>query len=1181
MQRKMEELAAGICTRQTSILQFLPEKLEFEVVEGNVYSGEFTIISSAGVPVTGMVCSTSARIKCLDAQFAGIKITQKFEFRSAGLSDGERQEGKFQIISDQGEYELPFVVSVCKDYPQSSQGKVKGIVDFANLARASFDEAVKVFSQHKFAAVFAPGEEEQQLIYRGLCHKPCTRTQVEEFLIASRKKKRVLFEVEEAKHDFCGVTENRQECVVLRKEEWGHLAIAVSADGAWLKPRKSRMTDEDFVGSRGMVEYLIDAGQLHIGKNYGKLILKTPFQKEEISICVTREEVLGEHPIWEIQKKQAQLMTDYLRFGMHQLVTGAWAKQTIRNLEELLEFLPDNQWYVLAKAQVYFVNRQRQEAEWVLTAFPRNKVDKDAPLYAYYLYLTTLRDPEPAYVNKCTAKIRKIYNKRPDDSLLLWMLLILDEELNYSKGKKLETIARHIRRGNESVLLYLEAFRILEKEPYLLSSLSGFEKKTLHFTVKHKAMTKGIAERVVKLLPEIPLYEPVWYEILVSCYEASPGRESLQAICSYCIKGQHYGKEYWKWFQRGIIQELRIAGLYEAWVRSADEEQMAKMPRQIVLYFQSYSNFAGEAEALLYAAMIENKSQWKSVWPHYSKNIQDFALKQLSSGKIDRAFATVYGEALTPKLLTPERAKDMAKVLFACEVCCDNLNARSLVVCQHTLKKEQVAPIVHGKAYVTIYGSSYKFLLEDAQGRRFVPDEELAVKPLLASEKFLQAGMACAPEKLPYLLKYFDKKKIWQTFEEEDLAYLRVLVDAPEISEAYRRELRLQMIAYFYDNYTGDALDEFLLSLSLEGIGSRDREKIMRLLVARRHYRRAYELLQAYGTECISPSKLVYVIGHRMDEMEQEGQEEADEFLLALCREVFLRGKYNERILVYLCKYFAGSLSEMLKLWESARSFVVDAYMLEERCLLRFLNTGDFSVRLEEVFEGYVHNLGKDDVILAYLSQMAHLYVVRDAVVSEFVFHKIGELCRREQQLNHICELAFLKWCTLESLASAEEWKLAEPVLQKLVRKGQCFAFFESLPGKLREKYMLHDRTVVEYRTEPQAKVFINYLPVGYTKYVECEMTQMYDGIFAKEFLVFYEEHIPYYIKEEMDGEYKVTQSGQIVRQCLVDSGEEGRLALIDDMMASWQMKDEATLLKRLETYGRTDEMVRREFTLL
>lgn len=1180
MQKRIEELAAGRCSRQISLLQFTPEKLEVEVLVGEVYRGEFTIESSQNIPVCGRICATGTRMKCVQAEFEGKKIKLEFEFYSEGLADRDVKTGEFQIVSDQGEYVLPFKVSVSKDYPMSSQGRIKSITEFANLARTSYDEAVRVFSQPEFENIFATRESKERLAFRGLRRRPCTRAQVEEFLIAANKKKRVLFQIEEAKCQFRGVGQNQKQCVVLRKEEWGHFALEVLTEGDILTPVRQRITDEDFVGTRGIVEYLIEADKLHSGKNYGKLILKTPMQREEIVICVSKEAIFREHPVWEIQKKQAQVAEDYIKFVTHKLPTATWAKQTRENLEELQKLVPGNLWYFLAKAQVFLVNQQRQEAEWALNSFPRNKVEKESPLYAYYLYLTTLREPETGYVNKCTSKVRKIYYRYPENAQLLWMLLFMDEEQNYSRGKKYDTIARYMRRGHESVLLYLEAWRVLEKEPYVLSKISGFEKKVLNFTVKHGAMTKQIAQRVVKLFPEIPVYDPVWYQILAACYEACPDRETLQAVCSYCIKGQRYGREYWKWYHLGVTEELRITGLQEAWVRSADEEQMAKLPKQIVHYFQSYSNFAGEPEAMLYQAMIAGKSQWKNVWPHYSRNIEEFALKQLQGGKIDRMLAAVYQEALTPELLTPERAADMAKILFSCEVECQNPSIRNLVVCQYSLAKEQVVPLVHGKAYVNIYGDSYQILLEDIKGRRFLPDDELLVTPLLSSEQFLAQGIACAPEKLPYLLKYFDKKKIWQTFEEEDLVHLQMMVQSPEISEEYRSELRPQMVAYFYDNYTGDALDEFLLSVSFEGIGSGEREKIMRLLVARRHYSRVYELLQEYGTEYITPAKLMYVIGYRMDELEQEEQEEEDEFLLKLCREVFLKSKYNERILLYLCRYFNGSLGEMLELWDAALGFEVDTYALEERCLRRCLYTWDFSARLEDVFESYVKKIGKDVVILAYLSRMAHQYMVSDAVVSEYVFQRIGAMLRDGQELNRVCKLAFLKWCALTQ-PSGNIWEIAGPVLEDLIRTECCFAFFQSLPRKVQERYMLHDRVVVEYRTTPEAKVLINYLPVGYTKYVEREMKQMYDGIFAKEFIVFFEENIPYYIKEEIDGEYKVTESGQILRQHLADSAEESRPVLIDDMMAAWQMKDEVTLLKQLEAYGQTDEMVKREFTLL
>ena len=66
MQRKLEELAAGVCASQSSILQFSPEKLEFEVLEGSVYTGEFSIRSTdqsqVGMPgnrISGDRCDTA------------------------------------------------------------------------------------------------------------------------------------------------------------------------------------------------------------------------------------------------------------------------------------------------------------------------------------------------------------------------------------------------------------------------------------------------------------------------------------------------------------------------------------------------------------------------------------------------------------------------------------------------------------------------------------------------------------------------------------------------------------------------------------------------------------------------------------------------------------------------------------------------------------------------------------------------------------------------------------------------------------------------------------------------------------------------------------------------------------------------------------------------------------------
>ena len=173
MQKKLEELAAGICRSNSSILQFSQEKLDLEVVEGTDYTGEFRIQSAGNMTVQGMICSSSPRMECYSPKFQGETMIQRFVFHSEGLAEGDTQKGSFHIISSQGEYDLPFSVSVSRNYADSSAGKIKSIFDFANLARNSYEEAVRIFGQPEFIHVFKPQETEERLLYRMLKRKPC------------------------------------------------------------------------------------------------------------------------------------------------------------------------------------------------------------------------------------------------------------------------------------------------------------------------------------------------------------------------------------------------------------------------------------------------------------------------------------------------------------------------------------------------------------------------------------------------------------------------------------------------------------------------------------------------------------------------------------------------------------------------------------------------------------------------------------------------------------------------------------------------------------------------------------------------------------------------------------------------------------------------------------------------
>ncbi len=1179
MRRKIQELAAGKCDKKCPIVQFSEEELELKILEGQNFCGKFTIKSMNEVPMRGIIYSSNPRMECQNSQFQGTEVIINYEFHSEGMVEGDVQKGDFYIICNEGEYDLPFVVSVSKGYPKSSMGRIDSIFSFANLAQKSYEEAVEVFGKPEFINIFKPREQEERLGYLGLMKRPCTMAQVEEFLILAKKKKRIVLQIEESQTVFYGVKENEKQHVVLKKDNWGYTSVEMSSDAAFIEPVKRMITSEDFVGNRAVAEYVIVEERLHFGKNYARITFENPFQKEQIEICVMREKQDAERDrtYLEIQKRRSSLLEYYIAFRLRQMVTGVWAKKTCEELDFLMNLQPDNQWGALYKAQVLLVNRQKQEAEWILDSFRRKNKEKGTPLYAYYLYLCTLIDPEPAYVNKLTAQIEEIYHRNQENPFLLWILLFIDEELYYSNSRKLEVIGNQIERGCYSPILYVEAYSLLSQEPYLIHKGDKLERKIIYWAVRHNALTSKMAEQIRQLIPQMTSFHPVWYRIMEACFEKYPSNELLQEICGYCIRAGRYGKTFFKWYEAGVKGELRIGGLYEAWMLSAGRAQLQKIPKLITMYFQYHSNLAYQQQAMLYSAVITNKQSMKQVFQNYQKSMEEFALEQLRAGRIDQNLAVIYREFLTPAVINAESAEWLARVIFSCQVICREKKAVRLVVRQYQLQQEQIIPLVNHSAYLNLYGTNYSILLEDAKGNRFLPEEELVIKPLLHTTPFLKKGMEYAKNKLPYMLSYFDRKKIWQTYEEEDLPYLKQLMESEQLSQEYKEEIRIQMIAYYYDNYTGDTLDEFLKNLSFERLEQNIRGKLMELLVARGHFSKAYDLVLAYGSEKLSVAKLLSVICNRMDEIQME----QDDFLIGMCRSVFLRGKYNDMVLEYMCKYFYGNLKEMTKLWQAAQDFELECHELEERCLTQFLYTGSYARCMEEIFESYDRGGGRKLIIIAYLSQMTHKYLTSDMQVSDYVFQKIAAFLEEEEELNEPCRLGFLKWCSqLEEMPEKHKLQV-ERILRSAVSEGKYFPFYKSLPQEFAEKYMYYDKTFLEYRTVPDTRVIISYGKRQSEEYIECDMTRMYSGIFVKSFSMFYGEEIPYYIKEEENGEFVVTESGHVQSSEICLGSEDSRYHLLNDMIMSWKMKDETTIERMMEQYHKMEKLVQDKFTVI
>ena len=131
----------------------------------------------------------------------------------------------------------------------------------------------------------------------------------------------------------------------------------------------------------------------------------------------------------------------------------------------------------------------------------------------------------------------------------------------------------------------------------------------------------------------------------------------------------------------------------------------------------------------------------------------------------------------------------------------------------------------------------------------------------------------------------------------------------------------------------------------------------------------------------------------------------------------------------------------------------------------------------------------------------------------------------------------------------------------------------------------IENRCFIEYKTNPKHQIKIHYFiedeEMGEGFSVE-EMKNLYEGIYVKNFTLFQNETLQYYIEEiPMDGEPIITESITVHGDELFREEEEDEFSLINMMLIAREMKDEKTLFDLLENYAKNEYAMQHAFKQL
>ena len=298
----------------------------------------------------------------------------------------------------------------------------------------------------------------------------------------------------------------------------------------------------------------------------------------------------------------------------------------------------------------------------------------------------------------------------------------------------------------------------------------------------------------------------------------------------------------------------------------------------------------------------------------------------------------------------------------------------------------------------------------------------------------------------------------------------------------------------------------------------------------------------------------------------------------------FCRGKYNEEVLNYLGRYFNGTTKELLSIWKAAKDFDYENKELEERIIVQMLFTGAYVGSIDGIYDSYFKKGASGKIRKAYMFSKSYDYFVRENIVEDSVFKYIERDIYNGEDINDVCKLAFLKHMSVQDEISGEMAETCRKLIYKLAKVNKVFEFYKAFNKYFSLPYYIFDKTVAEYRTNPESRVYIHYIiEDGYSKdneYKIAQMTDMCNGVFTYQFVLFYGESVQYYITEENDSEVLVTESSSIKMTDVEFANDSTQYGMLNDILVCREMREERTFEKMAKDYIIKKELMNTVFEI-
>ncbi len=1186
MKEKISQVAKEIYQWEVPRIFLSKEALEFSVELGKCYSGSFVIRNSAHAYMKGIVYSSDENLSLVKPTFTGEEATISFTYSAENIAkDVKNRVGVLTIVTNFGEVTLPYEAIIETPYFESTLGRVKDLFHLTNLAKTDWSQAVHIFKSPDFKRIILADQEKYQNLYDGLIKSPSTSQALEEFLIAIHKKMAINIAVDKVNARYEDVNKSFKDKIVLSKDHWGYKEYRVWTDANFIIPEHKYIWTDNFVMDTYTLEYMIDASLLCKGPNIGHIYISSVYQTIEITIEVYRasesqETDLERRNRHKKAKYNALLVKKYMDFRLNVLSKEEYVDSLEAVLTNLTAIDPSTA-VQLWTAHFYMVAGKKEKLRKLMDAFvghERELLDESVNVYLAYLYLNALYTKKPEDITKAIETIEEYYHKETKDWKLLWYLLYLDKKYDEDHMFKLHVLREQFEAGVNSPVLYFEACLCFNQEPELLMKADELELSIIHWGIRHNCFKSDLAEQYVFMCSRTKGFNKKLYYDLCVLYKQYPTNECLQTICRMLISGRMTDNQYFKWYKLGVEKQLKITELYEYYIYAMDETSGMTIDYSVLLYFIYNNNLTEAKKAFLYAYIIKHKDEIVSIFNTYRKQMESFSKRMLERKYVNNNLAILYEEMLTENIMDENVCRNLPFVLFQYEITCSNQKMCGVIVSHNELIQEEKVPFENGRALITLVTDNVNLYLYDVKENRYVVSTSYTLNPLFHNPKLIEICYQKNKQDIKLLLHMNQTLSSVEKKEKEGFFIQNRLLESEEISLAYKSYAYVEMIEYYYSMNNMEKLEEYLRTLDLTIINTKERCKVIEYMIMRDLIDEAYEAIHIYGYEQIAIKrlkKLACIL------LERNTIAYPDK-MLALCYFIYNKKQATEPILQYLVNHYQQSTQNLYEMWKSAMDMKLETAEIEEKLLGQMLFSESLLLRSYEVFISYYRHPINRLLVQAYLNYCAYKYLIEDRVTE----YQLFDIMRKEMRSfqSRSCQLALLKYYSTQGQLDEETLKFADVKLHQFIKDGIVLSFFKDYRDRLEIPHSIYDKYYVQYITNPKNKVTIYYCVLDETNnesnYIKQTMTNMYEGIFVMDFILFVNETLQYYIVEENEDGQSITESTRVSLDPGIDK-VDNRYGQINLMYQAKEIKDEKTLIELMRQYIVDEQVATTLFTPL